>query len=247
MALRRRPLWREDAGVSLPALELLGHATKIGAAVLAVALARVQRRNRPLAAVLVWSVVADLARMWIGETILEPTRAAMRAAGHNPADIPFTGAARLAFHIDAALFLSWSAGLAVVALAVLARRRAWPVVVVWAAASIALAVTYPLTRGEVLRRCYLAAEFAALAVTVEGVRAWFARVWREGARRIEVPETAALVLPAVEVAILILGPWRRIFDAWTVAMVGYSVEYAFLSVLFLGGIWTRHTSSSWQA
>jgi hypothetical protein len=91
---------------------------------------------RPVALVLLWAPLHDVAQWAIG---------AYAKAGTAR---PYTGAAALWFHAKSALLLSWPAALVGVVLVTMLRRRPWPAVVLWAVASAAAALAYPALRLE---------------------------------------------------------------------------------------------------
>jgi hypothetical protein len=155
-------------------MTLLGaaRAALIAAAIGAAVLARKRSDYRPIGVFLGAVACANFLRAALAALVFNPERAAMRAAGLDPALVPFTGGARVAACVEVAAFLVWSAGLAAVTIAVYLRRRPWSVGVAWALGSAAIAYAYPFTRGDVLRKCYLAAELAALAVAVGVIITW---------------------------------------------------------------------------
>lgn len=91
---------------------------------------------RPVALVLLWAPLHDVAQWAIDRCVL---------AGQPK---PYEGAAALWFHLKSAIFLSWPAALLGVVLVTMLRRRPWPAVALWAAASIGAALAYPSLRLE---------------------------------------------------------------------------------------------------
>jgi hypothetical protein len=140
------------------------------ATILAFRIARREPRHRPVAVALATLAGAGLVRYLLFALVLPP-------AG------PFAGWLRAAFHVDEALYLMSAAVPALLALATLRRFRPGPasrwlprvLVAVYVAAWLALVLTYPLTRGDVLRRVYLGAEIAGLLVACATVGAWVIR------------------------------------------------------------------------
>src|SRR5262249_44324409 len=109
--------------------------------------------------------------------------------------------------------------------------------VVFGAAMVALVATYPVTRGDVLQRCYLAAELAALVVAI-GCCVQFA--WRQEPPRL--PHGCTILIGCVEVA-MIIGPYRKsVFASWDLAQIAYTILYVTLAVVLGGSLWG--TSSS---
>jgi len=214
------------------------------AGLLAVAIARHRSEYRPTAFFLIATGVIDVALTTIRELIFTPARTAIRAAGLDPAAVPWTGSVRIAFHLHEALFLTWYAGLAALALVVFTKLRPWPVAILWAAVSLALAMTYPITRGEVLRRVYLAADLAALAVAVASFASWFRR--RRPGQGFTFPQLIATLVFAIELGALFAGAWRwNVFENWSLSQVAYATLYA--SCIFLQGavLWLTPSSSQY--
>jgi hypothetical protein len=215
-------------------LELGLHAA---AAVVAVGVAWRRREHGPVALFLGFTALASASTCMLQDYVLKPARLALGPG------VPYTGGVRIAFHVSQALFLSWSACLAAVALAVLGRRRAWPAFVVWAITLAGLVATYPETRGEVLQRWYLAAELGALAVGMRYAVGWLRRVASRDKPALNPAESLAgvctLILVAVDVCGVAVGAWRgNVYTDWHLSQVSYAVEYAVLIVLQIGGgIW----------
>lgn len=167
---------------------------------------------RPLAAFLILSLAADIARAVIGSGVL---------AG---AARPFTGAARAFFHLDQALFLTWP--VAVVLLVVLTLFRpsnGWPLAIAGATCagmSAWFASSYPALRGVALGKAYTSVHVfstgLALVVVLGAARAgaWFDR-----------PRRAVTWLVVGEIATM-AGPYAgRPFDFWWTAQAISVVVY----------------------
>lgn len=198
--------------------------------VLAWVVSRRRPEHRPVAGVLTIGLVSDLARQALRVAVFVPARARFAGA-------PFTGWTRVAADVDNALFLAYPAAIVALMVVVLLRRRPWPVAVVWALAVAALAVSYPASRGAVLSRCYLAAELAAVAVTVGSAVTWF---WRRESPTLTIG--IALLIGATEAATLL--PFSKgIFAAWTLARASYVTLYVILIVLH-GGVVCGSSSPS---
>lgn len=135
-----------------------------GSAVSAVILGRRRADHRAFAAFLLLMAAKSIARAFL-------------AAPVRSLDAPpFTGAARLSFHLEEALFLAWPAGVAAVALWYFAGPR-WSAVpaLIWALVVGYLATHYPAVRGEALRDVYAAAELAAVLASAGAITRW---TWR---------------------------------------------------------------------
>ncbi len=199
--------------------------------VLAWTTARQRPEHRPIAALLMLGLGADVARQVLATAFLRPAHI---AAG----DGAFTGWARVVGHVDEALFLAYPAGLAALALWVLLKRRPWPVLAVYGATLAALVLGYPTVRGPLLGRVYSAVELAAVAVWLGGVVTWV--------RRRDVPTLASgvtLLLGAVEIVTLL--PFKKgPFAYWPIAQASYMTLYVVLIVLYGGALWGRGSSSA---
>jgi hypothetical protein len=175
------------------------------ATALAIALTARRRDHAPGALFLLAHLVTSLGRTALVLLVLAPERARIVASGLDPATVPFTSPGALAaVYLDGALWLAGGpAALAALCLGVFASRR-WVglVALVWAGASVGLALAYPLTRGEVLALCYFAAQLAALVVSLAVLVLW---AWRRQEPRV----SHAVGLLAVAVAMAEIGPWSR--------------------------------------
>jgi hypothetical protein len=220
---------------------LLGatRAALILAAIVAMMLARRRPDYRPIAWFLAVQTVGNFVRVALATYVFAPTRASVRAAGLDPALVPFTGAARAAFAVETTCFLLWSAGIAAVSVAVFSKRRPWVVGLAWVVVSGVVAFNYPALRGDALRRAYLAADLAGLAV---GIGAFVQWVWR--VERPRLPHGAVLLIMATDIAALAVGPWRHgdFFSSWPLAQVSLTALYAVLITLE-GIAWKRLSSS----
>lgn len=217
----------------------LAFALKVAAATTAVFVTWKRPEHRAVAAFLVGSTSVDMMRRALVGWVIAPARAAMRAAGLDPTVTPFTGWVRIACDLDGALVLTWTAGLAALAVWVFLKRRPWVVLAVWTLASVGLVVAYPAVRGESLRQVYLAAELASLATAIGAFVSWL----RQREPR-ELHHTVLIFILCVEIATL-LAPWREgIFARWNLAQAMYAALFAALAVLQGGSRWIRsqHTS-----
>lgn len=215
---------------SLNWLELGFHAA---AAVVAVCIGFRTREHRPLAFFLGFTAIADGSACTVQDLFLKPARLALGPG------VPYGSDVRVAFHASQALFLSWPAGLA--ALALVARgRRPWVVFAVWAIILAVLIATYPDVRGAALQRWYFAVELGALVVGLRYAAGWLRRVASRDKPTLSSAEILAglctLILVAVDMTGVAVGAWRGdIFTDWHLSQVSYSVEYAVLIVLQIGG------------
>jgi len=212
---------------------LLSYASSIAATGLAWAVAWRRPGHRPVALLLTAGLAFDVARRALYLHAVAP--------GHEAAGAgPLEGWYRVAGHVHAALFIAWPAALAGAALRIFTARPAWPAACAWGVVSTALAAAYPITRGAVLARVFLAAELSALLVAIGAIAAWMPR------RRAPAPEHVALALVLVaEVAAIVVGPWKlNVFGTWPLAQVAYATIFGVLVVLQGGVLWARMSSSS---
>lgn len=210
----------------------VGIALSFVVVVLAWRVARHRPEHRAVAWFLSANLAADVARQAIALYVLAPARARLAGA-------PFTGLPRAAFHVEEAGFLLWPAGVAALSIVVFLRRRAWPVVIVYGLAVLALAATYPVTRGPTLRRAYLGLELAALAVALGCFVMW---VWRKEAATLT---RATVLLLAVVELIIVAGPYASgLFASWGIAQAVYATLYVVLVLLHGVGSWGSSKPSS---
>lgn len=198
-------------------------------------LARRRADYAPVSRFLLAVAVADLARMAGQRWLIAPAWAAQRAAGLDPANVPLSGLGRVGGHLEHAGFLVWSAGVASLALVVLARRRARPALAVYGVAVLVLVVSYPMIRADALRRYYLACELMALATALASAVAWWRR--REPPT---LPVASALLIAALDIAVL-FGPYRvGLWTSWQFAQAVYVVLYLVLIVIQGGSLWDSY-------
>lgn len=199
---------------------LLAELALLLAAATAIVVARRVPAHRPVAIFLGAVVVADLVRRGL-------------AAGPLPDMGPHTGATRLLFHIDQALYLLWPFGLAGLAGAVLAeRRRPWVLASVYLATVVVLALGYPTVRRELLGQAYLCIELVALLICLEAAAA---PGWRRGRPGLTTVVTLALIV--VDVATVAGGPFARpLFAHWYRAWPMHAVLYVAIGLMQGGGI-----------
>ncbi|HSO00733.1 MAG TPA: hypothetical protein VLS89_20715, partial [Candidatus Nanopelagicales bacterium] len=139
-------------------LYLLTSGLQLLAAITAVMVARSRQDYRPVALFLGAMVVANAVKTAIRLGVLVPARSA--------GAVPFKGWIWAAAQAESALFLSWFAGFAALAVAVFLGRRAWLGLVGWGAAVLVLVLGFPDARGDTLRRYYLGWQLAALATSL---------------------------------------------------------------------------------
>jgi hypothetical protein len=170
----------------------------LSAAVAALLLARRRADHLPFAALLTWGAIVDGVRV-----ALDGIFGLLRPLGSPP----FTGAARVAFHVDEAISLSTTAATVIVAILLFSQRR-WMAAlpgVAWIGAVAYLSALYPdpAVRGEGLRRVYLATELGAVMVAIGMIVRW---TWR---RLPPTPAHVALLgVVLVDAVALLFGAMR---------------------------------------
>jgi hypothetical protein len=183
-----------------------------------VALTRLRTDHRPFAVFLAWFVCVEALRSALGQSF-----DLIRPLG----SLPFAGASRVAFHVDQTMELSWSAGLAALAIWLFAKRRALALLpaLAWAGAVAYLATHYPAIRGEALRLVYLGAELAALAVAAASIVTWGWR--RESPTPVQV---CTLLVCLVDGGLLLAGAQRWGFwSRWDLQQYACSLLYLALT------------------
>lgn len=166
----------------------LARLTLLAAFIAALILVRRRPDHRPFALFTAWLLATNTVRAALTDHfgLIRP-----------PGLPPFTGPARIAFHVDEAIGLADPTAMAILAIVVFAQRRwlAWAPALAWALATAYLATHYPEIRGEPLRRVYLAAELIALALSTAAIVTWgLAQSW-QSPRAVQ-PYRARLTLPA---------------------------------------------------
>lgn len=208
-------------------LRYLATGLQVGVAVAAILLARRRTDHRPFAIFFVGITIANLIRFLRHETF-----APIRPIGAPP----YTGFARVAFHVDQAMFLAWPAAFAALALWLFAPRRILALLpgLAWVVAVAYLATHYPEVRGEALRRFYFGAEVGALAVAGAAlISLW----WRHGA--ITPAGACLLCCVAVDGGTLFAGAWHFGFwTEWALNQVAFVLLYSTL-ILYQGVLWLR--------
>jgi hypothetical protein len=149
----------------------------------------------------------------------------------SPGNLPLLGVARVLFHVEEAGYLMEPIGIAAASVVVFLGRKPWPLFLVWALLVAGLVLTYPLTRGAVLRQVYLGIELAALVVAIGAIGTWVRR--REPAD----PHHAAMgLVVAIDLVIILLGPWRYPLGVrWDLALYGEIILFGIL-ILVQGGV-----------
>ncbi|WP_437745058.1 hypothetical protein WMF39_08530 [Sorangium sp. So ce1504] len=218
-------------------LVLLAYVATAGAAALAWAMARRRPDHRPIAWLLTLYLLANLGRRALRELIIAPARDAIRAQGLDPAAISFTGWERVAVDIDGALFISWPAGVAALAIWVFTKRRPWGVLIAYAAAMAFMVATYP--RGADLQRLYLAVELAALCASLGCLLVWF-----RSREPLTLKALATGIIVSVELAMVTGGPYRgNIFLTWQRAQQILIVMFMALIAVHAASIWRSRDST----
>lgn len=204
-----------------------GLATGLGAA-----LAIRERAHRPIAALLVLGIVADVV-----QRVVRPLYAG--------APRPLEGAARVWGHLGQAAFACYPWAVLAVALVVLSTRRAWLVGAAWVAYEALLVLGYRALglREHRLGLTYLAAQVLLVAAMVGVAVPWW-RSWRRARHDVRAETALALAACAVE-AIILAGPmlFGRPWEHWArEARPPYALFYV-IAILIQGAeLWISRRS-----
>jgi len=211
-------------------LLLLTSLLQAGAAIVAWPVVHRHREHLPIAIFLSIAVGVNFVRWALGTYIIWPA---------NPLAGPLTGSARIAGHVEQALFIAWPAGIASLALWIFLRRRPWPVPIVWACIVMVLIMSYPGFRGAAVQSVYLAAELAGLMVALGSLLPW---AWQRHAPQLHHIATGLLI--GIDLGSLAVA-WRGsvFFGKWPLAQAMYAVLYAALVMLQGGWLWISRSPS----
>lgn len=156
--------------------------------------------------------------------------------------VPYTGLARIYFHLTQALFLGWPVAVAALAVHVLARRSAWPVFAAWVTVTSVVVLAYPTLRGpalELVYGCWYGAAVAAgiAALTVLAVRREYPRI----------EHVCAAILVVGDLVVLAAAFKLGAFETWRpAAQMAYFVAFGAL-VVVQGGYLCRRLRRSLSA
>jgi hypothetical protein len=205
-------------------MKVLVYILMAGATVAAVAIARRRREHWSIALVLLGVLGSHLLRLAIAPHI------------HRPPDgAPLTGAARSFGHIAQALYLVDPLAIAGGSVCVFLGRRPWPLLAAWAALTLGLVLSYPLSRGAVLRQVYLVVELGALVVAI-GAAAMWARRWQP----LETHHRAMAFIIGTDFVIVVFGPWRYPLGVrWDLALTAELILFATLILYQVGVLWRK--------
>jgi hypothetical protein len=199
---------------------------QLAAAAASLPASRMERGYRPVALFLLGMTAAGWARTTLAPILVDAPR-------------PRTGLARAAFQLSDALFLAWPAAVAALAIVVFARRKAWPVAVVWAVVVGGLAGAYPALHGEALARWTYGG--LTLAACVAGALAF--RVWLRQ-RLAPGPQHTATLLILLSTGATLVGPYLGDVGArWNIARWTFVALYITLSSIGVRQ-WIRSSSVS---
>ncbi len=230
---------------------LLATLAQISATIAAEKLALRRPEHRPVARALGLLTGASLLRACMGVSVLA-----------SPG--PYSGWARVAFHVEEALFLVTPVAMAWLPWATLEKFPLWiawgsrigsdptwvdPVrlrrvradscisVAAWAILSAVCVLAYPDLRGEALGKFYLGAQLVALFVSCGALITWARRGdWREFSPTV----LSVLAILGVEFLSLLTGPWTRdLFgQAWEAEQGSQLALYSALTLLQLAAFLT---------
>ena len=194
------------------------------AAALAWRCAAMHPRHRPIALFLFSQLAADVARRALA-LLNAPAYAAAAGA-------PLEGWARIRFHGDELLHLSWPAGLVATSALVFLdgpwrRRVAALAGLAGALGAVALALAYPAVRRDRLATVYALGDLVAVATVVALALPWIRRrLWPS------IAELSILILLALELVALLR--WSPFHLGWDWQARAYTTAYLVLAALFGG-------------
>lgn len=181
----------------------------------------------PVAVLLVMMFAVDVARYAIN--------AHLYAVAHPP----YMGDARALFHVEQALYVALPFGVLAVSLAVFMRRSPWPLALAWAVTVAALVLSYPVLRGDPLRRAYLAITLVGLLGSC-GAFAHFV----QRRERPKLAHIAVMLMVTIELVSVLLGPWGQgLFDSYALAQAAYAVLFGVLAFLQGVELWSHRPRS----
>lgn len=185
--------------MGLDPLRIANYVLYIALAALAVAVWRREPSHRAFAAYVVWMTASDWGRLLLAELRESAAR-------------PYTGLARVWFHLDEALVLSWSFGLLAVTLLSFARWRPWTAALGWAVA-MAVCLDYPDVRGETLQVVYRTSALLCLGTGI-GCVFWGILVRRDLQPRLH--HLAVMAFLAADSVIYLLPYVKDMFGEWSI-------------------------------
>jgi hypothetical protein len=192
----------------------------------AILLARRQRTYAPIAWFLGLATSADIARILLSVFIL---------GSGPPGGLPYSGWARVAFHVEQAFFISWPIGIAALSVHIVAKRKFWPVGIAYLVVLAILVGGYPTIRRELLQSVYLAVTLASILVSLGAAASWWT------AKRTTTPPERAVLIFIVGEAAAIVGPYAAgLIDVnWPIAHGAYLGLYLVLAALEV--VWLRRS------
>lgn len=142
---------------------------------------------------------------------------------------PFTGAARVAFHVGQAAHVSQAATAVALCLVVLAGRRWQPAALAWAAFVVALVLGYPALRGDSLAVAYAAWQGLAAATCL----------WSLGFKRTGAPVEWVAMALAFETGGELIGAYLggRPFAGWAIPRASSVLAYSAAILIQGSALW----------
>jgi len=193
----------------------------------ALAVARRDKRHRPVAAYLAALLILDIC----GHVL-----AAMSPPGNCTE--PYTGAARVLSHLDQSRYLGSILALPAMFMAVFLRRKPWIIGGIFVIGAMVLAALYPGLRGGALLCVYSAVELGAVLASGGFFVMWLAspRVAEDGLS-VSVMSATALASANIVVCVMPQLVGSDILATWPVAVGTHAVVLAIVLILQLRLIW----------
>jgi len=205
-------------------LRLASMALLAGATAAAVALARKNKLNRPIAWYLVGIVALDLVRLGVSQLL--PT---------TPPSAPVVGSVLFARHVDVAAYLGQIMLLPAMTMALFLRKRPWIIGVVYLAIAVVLIASYPSIRGNELLEIYTGIELASVVASFGFWIMWLCSPRLTEDRAVSVHITSGVVLTSTNMATVVLPPLTGpgILAKWPIFVALHASSFAFVLVFQL--------------
>ena len=188
----------------------------------AVAVAKKEKRHRPVAWYLV--SVVGLEQVRFGLSQLLPATTEQRE-----------GLALAVRHADMAAYLALIMVVPAMNMALFLRKRPWIIGVVYLATAVVLIASYPAIRGNELLEIYTAIELAGVIASVGFWIMWVFSPRLTEDRAISVHVTSAVVLTSTNMATVVLpaltGP--EVLAKWSIIVALHATAFAFVLVFQL--------------
>lgn len=190
----------------------------------------------PVAALLLFDVIADVALPAIRVRWLTPWWEQAKAANVNPFVIEAHGDAWVATQVYRTIWIAWAPALCAVVAHAFGVRRPWPMLALWIGTVVAL--TFGHFWGYRAKPVYLVTEIASIAYAGAAFVAWAKR--RESARLYQRIALALLLFHGASLVALRIDAWKK----WDLARVSLFFMFAIVALLSGGAACSTSKRSS---